>query len=530
MSSESKKQNYLSGAAILAATVVITKIIGLLYKYPIMNILGDAGTAHFDVTYRVYNLLLTISTAGIPVALSRLIAAANATGKNAQVKRYFRMGMLVFFIIGVVCSGAMVLFPQQIANFMDDAGAAPGIAVLGPSVLFVCIISVYRGYSQGFSNMIPTAVSQIIEVVFKAIIGVSIALWLSSMNYDSAAVSAGAITGVTVGLAISIPILMIEKRRSDKKRGIVMAMDIPASRGNTIKQIMQIGIPITISSSILNIISIVDTKIIRSQLQLGAGFASEVTDVLYGVYAKGMNVSGIPSAIIVPLTVSVVPAISAALAVKHGREAKKVMESSIRVTNLIAMPAAIGLAVLSYPIFQVLLPNSNEAGPALLSILGISSYFICIQLMLNAIMQASGYEKLALVSLPVGGIAMIITDYILVRNPSINIYGAPVGTLVCYTAIVLLDVVFVTVKIKDHPHFLKVSIRPLICALIMGAGVWGTYGVLSHFVGQLVALGGSVCVGVVIYAVMIIALKAITRDDMKLLPKGEKLADILRLK
>jgi len=528
--SESRKQNYLSGAAILAITVAITKIIGLIYKYPILNILGDAGTTHFDVTYRVYNLLLTISTAGIPVAMSRLISAANATGRNVQVKRYFRVGLAAFSILGAVCSSLMIFFPEWIANLMGDPGAAPGIQVLGPGVFFVCIISVFRGYSQGFSNMLPTAISQIIEVVFKAIIGISVALWLSSMNYDSAAVSAGAIMGVTVGLGISIPVLLIEKRRSDRKRGNLPQVDTPISRKETLTEILSIGIPITLSASLLNIISVIDTKLILDSLQNRAGFDTDMTEILYGVYAKGVNVANIPSAIIVPLTVSIVPAISAALARKQRGEAKEVMESSLRVANLIAMPAAIGLSVMSYPIFQVLFPGSNEAGPALLSILGIGTYFICTQLIMNAFLQASGHEKFALISLPVGGAVKIITNYILVSNPDINIYGAPVGTLLCYVAIVIMDIIFISVKIKEHPNFFKVSIRPLICALVMGAGAWAVYGIVSRFAGELISLACGVAVGVIIYFVLIIALKAITRDDMKLLPKGEKIANVLRIK
>jgi stage V sporulation protein B len=527
--SEQRKQNYLSGAAILAFTTALTKIIGLIYKYPVLNILGDAGAAHFDVTYRVYNLLLTISTAGIPVALSRLIAAANATGRSSQVKKYFRVGMLTFIIIGAICSGIMVLFPSQIAGMMGDPGAAPGIAVLGPGVLFVCIISVYRGYSQGFQNMIPTAISQIIEVVSKAVIGIAIALWLSRMHYESPAISAGAIMGVTVGLGISIPVLMLEKRKSDRRRGRPDYSDTPLSSPDTFKEIMKISIPVTLSSSILNIISLIDTKIILSRLEGGAGFDHGMTEVLYGVYAKAFNITNIPSSIVVALTVSIVPAIAAAVATRNTRQSKAVMESSLRVTNLFAMPCAIGIAVLAYPIFNVFFPNSNEAGPVILAILGVSSYFICVQLVLNAILQANGFERLALISLPIGGIVMIITDYILVSNPNINIYGAPVGTLLCYIAIMIFDMLFIRAKIKGCPNFLKVVIRPLICSLVMGVTVWAIYGIVSRHAGNLISLVLGVGCGVVVYFVMVFAIRAITREDMLLLPKGEKLANMLRL-
>lgn len=528
--SESRKQNYLSGAAILAVTAALTKIIGLIYKYPILNILGDAGTAHFDVTYRVYNLLLTVSTAGIPVALSRLIAAANATNRNNQVRKYFRVGMLAFVIIGAICSAVMVFFPNQIASMMGDPGAAPGIAVLGPGVLFVCIISVYRGYSQGFQNMIPTAISQIIEVVAKAIIGIAIALWLSRLHYDSPAISAGAIMGVTIGLGISIPVLMLEKRRSDRSRRKLDYSDRTLSSGDTLREIMTIGIPVTLSASILNIISLIDTKIIWSRLQHGAGFDYSMAEVLYGVYAKSFNITNIPSAIIVSLTVSIVPVIAAAVATKNIRQSKAVMESSLRVTNLFAMPCAVGIAVMAYPIFNVFFPKSNGAGPVILAILGVSSYFICVQLVLNAILQANGHERLALISLPIGGIVMIIIDYILVSNPDINIYGAPVGTLFCYIAIMIVDMLFIRSRIKGCPNFFKAAIRPLICAGVMGVTVWAIYGIVSRLAGNLVSLILGVGSGVVVYFVMVIAIRAITREDMLLLPKGEKIANLLHLR
>ena len=527
---ESRKQNFLSGAAILAVTVAITKIIGLIYKYPILNILGDAGAAHFDVTYRVYSLLLTVSTAGIPVALSRLIAAADATGRNAQVKKYFKVGMLAFAVIGLISSGIMVFFPTQIANMMGDPGAAPGIQVLGPGVFFVCIISVYRGYSQGYSNMIPTAVSQLIEVIAKAIIGIAIALWLSKMHYDSPAISAGAIMGVTIGLAISIPVLMLEKRKSDRQRGKLDLSDKPMTSFDTIKEILTISIPITLSASILNIISLIDTKIIFSRLQRGAGFDQAMTDVLYGVYAKSFNITNNPSSIIIVLTVSIVPAIAAAVATKNIRQSKNVMESALRVTTLFALPASVGIAVLSRPIFQVLFPNSNPSGPVILTILGISTYFICMQLVLNSILQANGRERLALISLPVGGLIMIIIDYILVSNPTINIFGAPVGTFFCYFSITALDMLFIRSSVRGCPNFFKVAVRPFICAAVMGVSVWAVYSIVSRHAGGLLSLAAGVVTGIVIYFVMVIAINAITREDMMLLPKGDKLADLMRLK
>ena len=201
--SESKKSSYLTGAALLAATVALTKAIGFIYKIPLYNILGDEGVAHFNVTYNIYNLLLTLSTAGIPIAISRLISESLAMNKLRQMQRYYQTGRLAFGIVGAVGALLMYFFAEQLSAFMGDPEAASGVRVLSPAVLFACLIAVYRGYTQGHSYMVPTACSQILEVASKLIFGLSIALIISRRGGSSASIAAGAIVGVTIGLGLA---------------------------------------------------------------------------------------------------------------------------------------------------------------------------------------------------------------------------------------------------------------------------------------------------------------------------------------
>ena len=211
--SEPKKANYLTGAAILAATVALTKVIGFLYKIPLFNILGDAGAGHFNVMYYIYNLLLTISTAGVPVALSRLISEARASSRPMQAKRYYSVGLAAFGIIGLAGSAAMYFFAPQLAAFMKDSQVVLGVRLLSPAVFFACIVSVLRGYAQGHNDMRPTAVSQILEVLCKLIFGLTIAWYLKAMGYPVPVIAAGAIVGVTIGLGLSVPALIAMRRR-----------------------------------------------------------------------------------------------------------------------------------------------------------------------------------------------------------------------------------------------------------------------------------------------------------------------------
>lgn len=524
----------------MAATVAITKIIGFVYKIPLYNWLGDEGTHHFQVMYTIYNLLLTVSTAGIPVALSRLISSADTTGRPMQVKRYFSVGLAVFTVVGIVGSAAMFIFARQLSNFMGDYEIVTGVRVLAPAVLFACLVSVYRGYSQGFGNMVPTSISQIMEVGCKLLFGLPIAWILLRKGMASAQLAAGAIVGVTVGLALAIPILMWYKRRMDSARaGPLVDPDVPSGRLETAEKILRISLPITLGSSIMNIISLIDTKLILERLEYGAGLSYAATKTLNGVYSKGLALFNMPAAFITPVAVSVVPFIAAAIAKREHGEAKNIMESSLKLTSLLGMPAAVGLCVLAKPIFNVLYVNSHEIGPSLLSVLGIASYFVCTYIVTNALLQASGHESIALLALPAGGIVKIAANWVLVGNPSVNISGAPVSTLMCYFVITAMNFIFIAAKVKERPSFTRACLRPLICSLIMGAVAWGSYALISRVgfkllgtgrIAIMLCLAATIIVAVVVYGVLIVVTKTVTQEDMKLVPKGDKIAKLLKIR
>ncbi|MBQ3403869.1 MAG: polysaccharide biosynthesis protein, partial [Oscillospiraceae bacterium] len=483
MEEAKKTNNYIKGASVLAATVAITKVIGAIYKIPLYNLLGDEGTAHFQVIYVIYNLLLTISTAGIPVALSRLISESLATKRYNQADRYYRMGFVTFILVGIAGMLVMLVLAQDLANMMGDYEVAFGVRCLAPAVLFACCVSVFRGYSQGHGNMMPTAISQIMEVSCKLVFGLTIAWILVKSGYGSATVAAGAIVGVTIGLGLAIPVLYLYIRNMKKKRlPVGERTDVPDPRLDTVKRILSIGIPIMIGSSILNIITLIDTKLVLYRLQTGAGFSYLDAKVLYGVYSKALTLFNLPNAFITPIAVSVVPFISAALATKDLRGARDVMESSMKLTNLFSLPCAVGLMVLAFPIFNVLYPSSDKSGPDLMLMLGFASFFVCSYLITNAILQASGYEKLALFTLPIGGVIKVVVNWFLVGTPDINIMGAPIGTIACYFFITIINIVFIVTKVPGRPRFMVTFLRPLVCSVAMGAAAWAVYGLSRRLI------------------------------------------------
>ena len=236
---------------------------------------------------------------------------------------------------------------------------------------------------------------------------------------------------------------------------------------------------------------------------------------------------------------SVVPAVAAAIAMKKYSQSAEVMGSSIKVMNLIALPAGVGLTVLAEPIYQVFYGMEDAQGPMIMALMGIASYFVCLQLVTTAIVQANGYERMSMVILPLGGVLKIATTYILVGHTGLGIIGAPVSTMMCYGFISVANIIIIMTKAKGKPAMLKAFLKPLLCTAIMGAGAWGCYGLIDMVTGasgsgsrmyMAVCMGATIVVAVVIYAVLIIVTGALSKEDVMLLPKGEKIAKVLRLK
>ena len=531
---KSKGQNYMYGAAILTVGVAIMKVLGFIYKVPLGNILGDDGYSLFIATYNVYNVFLTLATAGLPVALSRMISEANAQGRPMQARRTFNVAWLTFFVIGTAFSSIMFFFPDLLAdNVLHNPEASRSIWAMSPAVLLVCLVSAYRGYCQGHGNMIPTTVGQVIEVLVKVIVGLVLAAVIMKLGRGKAAASAGAIFGVTIGSLAALLYMFVYKKRNYEEETLAEP-DIPDESIKIFKRLMRIGIPIALGASVMTILNLVDSSLCMGRLQSAAGFSLDEAQTLYGVYGKAQTLFNLPAAFITPLTISVVPAIAAAIVRGEDDDATNISEDSMRIATVISMPMGVGLAVLCGPIMQVLYPGSHEAGPALLCIMGIASFFVCLVLMENAILQATGKEQYPMYSMIVGSFVKIAINYVLVANRDINIYGAPVGTLASYAVMCIMNFVFMCKVLDKNPRLRIILIKPMLCSVAMGGAAWALYGIAARMLGNgglsmLLAMAVAVAAAVVVYLLMTVLLGTVTKEDMKLIPGGEKLARLLHL-
>ena len=533
---ETGKQNYLHGAAILAAGVIITKILGAIYKIPLGNILGDEGYAHFLVAYNLYNVFFTISTAGFPVALSRLISEADTLDRPLQMRRTFHVALIAFACIGLLSSFIMYLFPVELAILMDDVEAAQCIWAIAPSMLFVCLAAAYKGYAQGQSNMKPTTISQVLEMLVKTVVGLFLAWYLTRIGKGLPIAAGGAIFGVTAGSVIAFLYMVVYKRRHYPERAIAKP-DTPTGAGRILKDLLRIGIPITLGSSVLSLINLIDAKLVLNRLQTAAGFSYHEAKILYGIYGKAQTLSNLPASFVVPLTISIIPAITAFVVQKKYGDAGEVAESAIRISGVISLPMGVGMAVLSGPIMNILYPTGHDSGALLLTLLGFTTFFVCLASITTAVLQASQRELYPVLSMLVGGVVKVAVNWFLVGDPRFNIYGAPIGTLVCYMVMCLMNRHFIRRHLQSRPRVGTVLVRPAVSAAVMGAAVWAVYHALTALAGagtgwklRAVMTIAAILVGVAVYLAAVVKTRAVTASDLGRIPRGDRLAKLLNIK
>ena len=581
----SKRNTFYGAAAILTVSTILVKIIGAIFKIPLIAILPEEAYGDFNGAYNIYSFFLTISTAGLPVALSKTVSECHTLGRENQKRQVFRMAFGAFLFMGLFSFICMSLFGQIVATYViGNEKAVFCVWALAPAVLCTCCCSAFRGYAQGHMNMLPTAVSQIIEALCKLFLGLGLAmlvmrltLWSDDVRNQLAA--SGALIGVSFGSVLSVLYLAFNHVRTRRREGA--AADRP-DRGRTVLvRLLKLAIPITLSSCSMSLVTIIDTNLVNHQLQsvftaiqggLG-GIENSFLDIfpkaaavlaentqawqqalltdpattldpildsarsLYGTYSKTMSVYNLPFNLMIPLTACIVPGISACLARRDGLGAQRITESAMRMAALIALPCGFGLMALGGPIMEVIALGNVDTGIAgpILSILGIASIFVCFQLVGTAILQANGIVNLPIITVIIGGVTKIVVNYTLVGNPKIMIFGAPVGTLCCFAVISTLNLLIIKRAVPHPPRYLVALGKPLLASVIMAAAAWGSHGLLSRVLygslgKDMLATAGAILVGVVVYAVLVLALRTLTHEDLEMMPGGKKLAKILHIR
>lgn len=528
MADKSLGQSVAKGSAILLVANLLVKIIGALFKIPLQHLIGDEGMGYFNAAYNIYAGLFVVATAGLPVAVSKMVSESMTTGNLKETKRIYRVAYTIFLIIGVLGSSALFFFADEWAATTKFANSNIAVMAIAPSILFVSLMSVYRGFFQGMSNMIPTAISEVVEAAGKLVIGYVLAYLLIDRGLHIAAT--GAVTGVTAGTLLSLGILM--SIYAKKRKNIYAGTDSlkeQASTGTILKKLLAIAIPVTISASVFTLTNMIDTVLIGRNLESIQHLLGEDRVVLYGRYTgKAVVLFNMPPTLVMSLCMALVPAIARAYVSGDKKTVRITTTQSLKSAYIFALPCAVGLATLAEPILTILY-RTNDA-VTLLQLIAPAVIFVSMVLVTNSILQATGNVLVPVMNIFMGGLAKVVINYVLVSNPSVNINGAPIGTTVCYFIYMFLNLIYIR-KITKADIGFNFWIKPAGAAAVMGVVAYFGYKVLSEITGtgglltiiNFVISGG---LSVVAYLLTLISLGGISKVDMLVLPKGEKIVKI----
>ena len=528
------KKSFFKGAVILGIAGIIVKVFGAFFRIPLANIIGDTGMGYYQTAYPVYVLLLTLSTAGIPTAIARLVSERTTEGNHKEAYRIFTVSFRLLLAMGIVTSLLLFLGAPYIVQYMKgEPEAIYSMRSIAPALLFVPIMAAFRGYFQGQQDMTPTASSQVIEQAFRVVFGLSMAVILlpAGLKFAAAGASAGAAAGGFFGLIGIFAIYM--RRRSVIRENCRNSPDGESEAAKSILwKIVVIAVPVTIGAAIMPIMTNIDLAIVVRRL-VQSGYSSAEANSLYGQLSGfATPLINLPQVLTQAIAMSLVPAVASAFSAKDQEFLRYNTAFGIRTAMIIGMPCSVGLMVLSKPIMLLLYPAQQASAvnaAESLFILAFGAIFLSLVQTLTGILQGVKRQLIPVINLAIGAGIKVIITYVLTGIPSVNVKGAAAGTAAAYITAALLNYRAVRKYTGSRPNFSLTFGRPMLSAAIMGAIVWAIYSGLSLLTGNTVATMVSVFCGVVVYGFCILRFKGITPDEIKMLPKGAKIVAMLRL-
>lgn len=535
------KGTLIKGASVLAVAGIITKIMGAVFRLPLVNWIGDTGMANYSPAYYIYAFLVILATSGLPVAISKLVSESTAIGNYYQAHKVFRISTLLMTAMGTVFFLILFIFAPQIAELMGNRDAALGMRAISPALILVPLMAAFRGYFQGMQNMKPTAISQVAEQFFRVVIGLGAAYILffhvrsGFLGYDSYALGAsGANLGATAGSVGGLLMILLVYVLAKKK----IARRIRKSRHKgaadtkiILNKILIIAVPITIGASIYPILNLIDSALVMNRLVDGAGFSHEVAKGLYGQLSGFVgSLINFPQLLSQSVAVSLVPLVAAAYKLGKRDDLEENVFMGLRLASIIGYPCAFGLMALAEPILLLLYPSQVESASNAASILAIMSFgllFLVETQTITAILQGVGKPMIPVLNMIAGMFVKIVVTWILVGIPAVNVNGAAIGSTCAFALTMVLNFRYLTKHTGIRVNKRVAFVKPFMAALGMGVCVKLIYILLIKVVdhNSIVTLI-SVFAGVVLYVLFIFKSRSITKDELLMLPKGEKLRKI----
>lgn len=580
-------QTFLKGAAILTLSMVVVKIFGLLDKILLTNIysmfgedVASMGMGLYSNAYEIFCVIFTVATGGLPIAISRLVSQNMAEKRYKDVKLIHKISVPLFAVVGIVCLIVMIGSSFVYVQFINSPYSLHAMLCLAPTVLLGCIASIYRGYFEGQRNMTPTAISEIIEAGTKLLVGTICAYLVMRFGIDSynqtgtflwytfateteaqntilAFSVAGAICGITLGSFFSFLFLFLKYKIGGDgipKEYYKNSINAREQR-ETFIIICKTAVPIATGSLVMSLGNLIDQIIIQNILsnmaqtnpdvlyaqyseyypkeafygESATGILPTIHTRLWGCFSSALTLMQLVTAVTQVFGSSAMPNVTSAWTKGNKDELKRSIETVIRMTMMFTLPMSLGLCVLSHPIMAFVYSDKAiaEIGGNVLTLYGITAIFTAAVTPVCSMLQGIGKVNLPMKLYTVCMLIKIATSWIFVSIPEINIQGATAGTLISFATIFVIGMYLLIKYSKVNIDFFSTTIKPLIGSVLSSATAFFTNMLLSSLIPQRLSTIIAVVAAVIVYIIALLIMRAFTATEIKLLPKGEKIAKAL---
>ena len=513
-----KTRSVAKSVSVLSIAGILCKLIGVLFSIP-LNMISTKVATDFYLVYPTYTLLLTISSAGLPVAVSRLVAGYLARNDRRNAWNTFRCALLTLFTIGLFFSLLMILCNRMLVNMVGVEETSAGYYAIAPCVLIVCVLSAFRGLFQGQQNMVPTAVSQVMEQVGK--VALSLPLAALGLKQSVTAGAAGALLGITLSETIALVYMVI--RFYVKKQEFNNYPQDPdldeTPRKTLLSRLVLISVPITISACIIPFSQFIDSAMMIKRM-LSAGLVQADAEAYYGLFTSVViRLINIPTALALAISMSLVPAISACKAREDLQGIRKETDTGMRYAFIIGFPCSVGMSVLAKQIVSFFYSNVREFTPEKIQLASELLTFSAMTVVLFTVVQATSSilqglrkQKIPMYTMIAGVAVKIMLNYILIGTPGVHIHGGPYASIACYGIVMIINTFYVCKYTQKRFDVAGWVLRPGAAAAFMGIVVW----LLQRFLplSRLCTII-EVAAGVAAYGAAAVLLKVVSVSDIR---------------
>ena len=528
----SKPGSFVRQAAMLAGASLFVRLIGFFYRIPLTNLIGDVGNAYYNSAYTVYTFALNISSVYMIATISRLASERIALGQFKNAHGLFKTAMCFSLVLGVIAFLAMFFGAAQIVALLHfPEGAAYAVRALSPAVFVVSMLTVFRGYFQGMKTSFPTALSQVIEQIFK--VSAALILLFVLMSYERVELSAaGAAAGTSVSVVAALGVvaglygLISKDLRNRAEQDETEQLE---TRRTQIAAIVRTAYPMVIMLSLFSIANMLDIGMANGRIYASGAFTDEEVKVMLGQFTgKFIILTTLPISLSASLSAAVIPEIASSHATLDKEAVREKTNMALRISMMLSIPAAVMLSVLADPIIGLLFPLQPEGG-WLLRYGAISIIFLAITQIITGVLQGVGRVKVPVVGIFFGLLVKIPLNYYLMYIPSINILGAVISTVACFVVAATVNMLLLYRFTGILPQFVSTFAKPLIASLGMGLVCFSVYQLANLGASSTVATIAALASGFFAYMVLMVLIRGFRQADLEAMPIPQKLRGLLRL-